>query len=484
MNARTSWSARADRESGESRRKQANDDMSMPLDDILESRFGEDGKLDQAGRLNRQRVAGRLDPRSPALGSEELERAVQKLALGLEGIERQTGLGRWADAEAPGAEPMRAHGDRRDQHSRDLVTHSLDRLEARLEQLSRRLQQRTGNPNVPEQQAVARPVEPAPASAGREHQEPAARLVEAEPRLPPETVARVDRESSAEALRQFAALESRIEALQHNLDANQVEPIRYELLDLLRQVEELGRSGRSVAGAVEQVRAKLDEMETRINATRNLAGNRLGELQDRLSFLTERLGDMEAEVPGFDALRENQSAILERFDRMEGLVHRLSPPEEILERVDSLKRQLQAVPSQREIVRIEEHIVGLAGRLEALPENLSQAPLLERIDGQLRTIAADLAEARQRGDSGVAEVRQRLSELHAGLQDVAETGRTPDLSGLEESCRSLPRASTWIAASAARRWPGWISASPPSPPPWRTRKAPPPPSCSPASPAR
>jgi hypothetical protein len=58
MNARTSWSARADHESGETRRKQASNDMSMPLDDILESRFGDDGRLDQSGRLQRQRVAG------------------------------------------------------------------------------------------------------------------------------------------------------------------------------------------------------------------------------------------------------------------------------------------------------------------------------------------------------------------------------------------------------------------------------------------
>jgi DNA repair exonuclease SbcCD ATPase subunit len=225
--------------------------------------------------------------------------------------------------------------------------------------------------------------------------------------------------------------------LQQNLDANQIEPVRHELLDLLRQVEEIGRSGRSVAGVVEQVRAKLDDMEVRINATRNLAGNRLGELQDRLAFLAERLGDMEGEVPGFDALRENQSAILERFDRMEGLVHRLSPPEEILDRVEGLRRQLQTLPSQREIVRIEEHLVELAGRLETLPADLSHAPLLERIDGQLRSIAAELAETRKHGESGVSDVRQRLVELHDGLQEVAESGRTPDLTGLDEKLSDI-----------------------------------------------
>jgi hypothetical protein len=446
MNARTSWSARADHESGENRRKQASNDMSMPLDEILESRFSDDGRLDQSGRLQRQRMAGRHDPRAPILGSEDLERAVQKLALGLESIERQSGSGTMPDPA--GSDAMSAEAERRDPRSRDTVTHSLDRLEARLEQLSRKLQQRNSGAVASAVGSVAQiastgtaPTRPAPASPAplpAEHfvSEPVGHMAE-EPSRAYEPVARLTRETPEERLRQFSALEARIEALQQNLDANQIEPVRHELLDLLRQVEEIGRSGRSVAGVVEQVRAKLDDMEVRINATRNLAGNRLGELQDRLAFLAERLGDMEGEVPGFDALRENQSAILERFDRMEGLVHRLSPPEEILDRVEGLRRQLQTLPSQREIVRIEEHLVELAGRLETLPADLSHAPLLERIDGQLRSIAAELAETRKHGESGVSDVRQRLVELHDGLQEVAESGRTPDLTGLDEKLSDI-----------------------------------------------
>ena len=57
------------------------------------------------------------------------------------------------------------------------------------------------------------------------------------------------------------------------------------------------------------------------------------------------------EIPGFDAIRVNQSAILERFDRMEGLVHRLASPDELFERVDGLKRQMQTAASQREVAQ-------------------------------------------------------------------------------------------------------------------------------------
>ena len=140
-------------------------------------------------------------------------------------------------------------------------------------------------------------------------------------------------------------------------------------------------------------------MEVKLNAARNMAGNRLGDIQDRLSGLVERLDEIEVEIPGFDAIRENQSAILERFDRMEGLVHRLSSPEELFERVDGLKRQMQTIASQREVARIEEQILGLADRLDALPDELSDTEVLERIETQLGSVATEI-----HGGSAAAEI--------------------------------------------------------------------------------
>ena len=47
---------------------------------------------------------------------------------------------------------------------------------------------------------------------------------------------------------------------------------------------------------------------------------------------------------------------------MEGLVHRLASAEELFERVEGLKRQMQTIASQREVARVEERILKLAER--------------------------------------------------------------------------------------------------------------------------
>ncbi len=178
-------------------------------------------------------------------------------------------------------------------------------------------------------------------------------------------------------------------------------------------------------------------MEVKLNAARNMAGNRLGDIQDRLIGLVGRIDEIEVEIPGFDAVRENQSAILERFDRMEGLVHRLASAEELLERVEGLKRQLQATASQREVARVEEQLLKLADRVDALPADLSDQEALERIEGQLGGLAGEFAEARRQRKSVATALEDHLTEISAQLRDVAETGRTPDLSGLEERISAL-----------------------------------------------
>src|SRR5687767_563136 len=148
MNARTSWSAKKDRRSTENTDEGGG--PAMPLDDILDARFDDAGRLSQVGRGPRQRTAERLDPRPPAISADELERAVRKLALGLESIERQGGAIRPQEPHrpvAPAAEPAAPQ-------SRDFVTYSLDRLEARLEALSKRLEQRAGSASHGEAEAA------------------------------------------------------------------------------------------------------------------------------------------------------------------------------------------------------------------------------------------------------------------------------------------------------------------------------------------
>ena len=500
MNARSSWGAKDDRRSD-----QAADDDNLPLDDLLDARFDDEGRLSQIGRGSRQRIAERLDPRPPALSADELERAVQKLSQGLEAIERQ-GRGRRAPEARTAQPPRRSQaGEASGARDRDFVTYSLDRLEARLEALSQRLQQRAGAPanaapaeaetrnySTPEDRWESDPTFAVEADEDSEREErlraeeESARLqaeVEAEERRRAEAeeariaaeaeearrreealearrqaeaaesarrAAAIDAERRAEAAalrreaemaarisRQFNEIEMRIEALQKSCDDNQIEPVRGDLLELLQQVEGLGRDGRSVAEALDHVGARLDEMEMKVTAARNMAGNRLGDIQDRLSGLAERLDEVEVEIPGFDAVRENQSAILERFDRMEGIVHRLASPEELFDKVEGLKKQLQSVASQREVGRIEESLLHLADRLDSLPEDLSDRAVLGRIEGQLASLAAELAESRSRRVSAESELDQRLSSLSVALAEVGESGRTPDLSGIEQKLQDV-----------------------------------------------
>src|SRR6185436_1885142 len=105
--------------------------------------------------------------------------------------------------------------------------------------------------------------------------------------------ARREGEKAAIVERQFASIEARIDELQRGLDENQIEPVRGELLDLVQQMTEMSRSGRATATALDGISGRLDEMEMKINAARNMAGNRLGDIQDRLVGLVERLDEIE-----------------------------------------------------------------------------------------------------------------------------------------------------------------------------------------------
>lgn len=614
MNARTSRSAKADNRSAGRQRKQSGNDggADLPLDDLLDARFDEEGRLAQIGRGSRQRVAERLDPRPPAMSADELERAVQKLAQGLDAIERRSRSGWTADAppSSPGSGPV---NDDEPPRERDFVTYSLDRLEARLEALSQRLEQRAGEASQPSAdappEAATTPLTSAPvaesaptpdrdrpaappiradepslavdprterrarrsrgrqnasrarreaeavvefdrrearqeaerdqselrrqaeeaavaeAAAKRDSERKTRHLAEAEAmeakrraeaeeaerraaaeaeaaRLEADAqaerkaqeakrrseaeeaallaaiaeaeaarqraeskaaaarqqaadaeasskaeveaaeeratlAARREAESAAEMQRQFAEIESRIDALQKVSDENQIEPVRNELLAMLRQIEDIGHDGRTVGDALMQIGTRLDEMEVKVNAARNMAGNRLGDIQDRLTGLTERLGEMEYEIPGFDAVRENQGAILERFDRMEGLVNQLAVSEDLVDRVDGLKRQMQTIAAKGEMKHMEEQILQLADRLDALPDHMNDRPALERIEAQLQTLAAELVEAHRERKSAGAEFDRRLADLSSALAEVGESGRTPDLSGLEAQITDL-----------------------------------------------
>ena len=493
MNARNSWSAKVDRKGGE---KTAGPEI--PLDDLLDARFDEEGRLAQIGRGGRQRVTERLDPRPPAMSPEELERAVQKLASGLEAIERQSST--QVAPEAGRSEPG----------GRDFVTYSLDRLEARLEALSKRLAQRAAPDRMPEpaparpQPPAARAARPAAASdpslavdaagsaaeAANQRRKDAARreaeaaaadqrrrdeaaatrrraeaaeqedarrradLAKAEESRRRAEAAESERRAASQTVelkRHFAALESRVEELRRNADQNQIEPVRTELMSLLRQIEDLKSNGSSVVETVEQVQVRLDDVETKVAAARNLAGNRIGDLQDKLTGLADRLDEFEVEVPGFDAVRENQSAILERFDRMEGLVQHLAPSDELTERVDALREQMQTIASQQEVARIERQLHELSERFDLLPGEISDAVVLERMEAQLKSLSTELSDARRHRDAGTARLDGKLADIAAGLREIGEANTAPDMTGVEERLSDISTRIEDTSRAAADR---------------------------------
>ncbi len=511
MNARNSRSVKASTASAGHAADRSEQDADLAFDDLLDARFDAEGRLAQIGQGARQRVAEHLQARPPATSAEELERAVRKLAEGLDAIERQsrsaTPETRIASSAAAAAEVG---------SDRDIVTHGLDRLEARLEALSQRLQggettadddgreeagpassheepslasgadeaagraelrrlaemeaehaarhvQMIAEAHQREAEAEAEAAEAmriaeAQAEARRRAEEEAAesmqraaehqadadrRVEEAEEEMrrqaataEAERHARIEEarrglETATQMQNQLAAIEARVDALQEDLDDNQIEPVRAELMQLLNEIQGLAHSRNSTASALEAIDARLGEMELKVNAARNMAGNRLGDIQDRLVGLTDRLDTVEVEIPAYDAIRENQGAILERFDRMEGLVHHLASPEEIQDRIDGLRRQLQNTASQEDVSHLGDRLFSLADRLDALPEALSDQAALEKIEDQLATVASDLKAAREQRLMASANLEHRLSELSGQLIEVAEAGRSVDVSALE-----------------------------------------------------
>ena len=101
MSARTWWSARTGSKPAEKSTDRAAETPDLPMDELLDARFDDEGRLAHLGRGNRQRIAERLDPRPAQTSTDELDLAVQKLSEGLEAIERQSRTARSPSAAEP-----------------------------------------------------------------------------------------------------------------------------------------------------------------------------------------------------------------------------------------------------------------------------------------------------------------------------------------------------------------------------------------------
>ena len=110
---------------------------------------------------------------------------------------------------------------------------------------------------------------------------------------------------------------------------------------------------------------------------------------------------------------------------------------------------MQTAASQREVARIEEQILRLAERLDALPDDLSDKAVLGGIESQLGGARDGVHRGAAAAEDGRERARGASSELSAQLRDVAETGRTPDLSASRSGLRALPRRSPRTGGSTA-----------------------------------
>ena len=143
MSARSWWSAKADPKPAEKRENRSGEKPDLPIDDILDARIDEEGRLAQLGKEQSDRRA----PRSRGRRQRASTSWISRCRSSRRGWRRSSGRAarvrrtrRAPESPAPPADGRRQMPS----CGRDFVTYSLDRLEARLEALSRRLQQRAG----------------------------------------------------------------------------------------------------------------------------------------------------------------------------------------------------------------------------------------------------------------------------------------------------------------------------------------------------
>ena len=161
MSARTWWSAKADPKPAEKRGSGPAASPDLPIDDLLDARFDEEGRLSQLGQ--RQPPAHCRAARSAPGARRRGARSRRAEARGGAGGDRAAEPRARRPPSDPSATRCRRTG--RGAGGRDFVTYSLDRLEARLEALSKRLQQRAGAAAAPCAAADGAAPQPIPAMA-------------------------------------------------------------------------------------------------------------------------------------------------------------------------------------------------------------------------------------------------------------------------------------------------------------------------------
>ncbi|SEQ63834.1 localization factor PodJL [Faunimonas pinastri] len=401
MHARTSWKVRSEQASSPENRDSEGRDLRF--DDLLTTRFDAAGHL-SGPRGDRDRVEQRLPGGSGDMSPEELERAVESLARSVERASR----GRQpAGHDVPDARP----GDRE-----RAFLGNLERLEAQLQALDERVAGRnTADGDTPNRRLVEKSF-----GEGRSTraERVAARAMAEE--LDPER-AKPTARPEGRAAERTALAAPRPERGGEARDMLQA---------LARQVEELSRNNRSLSGDIGQIRSSLER-------NRDTTGTRLATLQERLTELTDRLAAPQWQAPAISAFETARDEILQRIARIEAQTAKPAAMQEVAARIEEIRGDLAALPSEEGLRRIEEHLFHLADRIDALPEPERNDDQFERLQVQLDTIANDVAGLRRARSSLGPDLQRGLFELASRLEAAIQARAQVDLAPVEARLRVL-----------------------------------------------
>jgi localization factor PodJL len=392
MTARTSWRARAEQPPHRDIEPVPGASHRPLFEDLLDSRFDETGRLVRRSGETRSRVAERLGRDLPDVGAGELEEAVEHLSRQVAAAAEARAAGQ---ANTPPHEPghSRDEWNSTDRRSRPApgpqtaepeppaIVDVLSRLEARLEALSERAGRRragdadreTSNAALPDR-APDRPLperRAAPEGAGRDRRQPRG---ETHLRHPP-------------------AGEPGIGAVQEALDG------------LAQKIEALHRNDRSLSRAMEAIHGQLGD-------------------------IGERLGRAEFGPAALSAVERSFEHILERMGQLERAPERAAAPAELTERLERLRRHVQALPGREALAALEDRILELAERLDAAVERGAGGRAIERLEAQLDDIAGALTALKQTEQTRARDIETRLSELMRRVE-TAPRGAPADMTAIE-----------------------------------------------------
>jgi TPR repeat protein len=431
---------------------------------------GEDGeRLSRRMQSARERVMEQLDSPPPDVSTEDLQRAVERLARRVE----ETSAGQRPNDR--GAGPIADPNPDRAQHrgdERPVAAASggedfddiLDRDDPRRPD-PRRPDPRRPDPRRDERREPGYEARPAvgpdfPSDAGFEarpdmrpdtrpdtRQESLSVLDQLEARLD-SLGDRVERSKGSRAVaadgagaagaaagrdmsRQFLALEQRIDALREVTEANSVSAVREDLSRLGRQVDNLAHDRGDTSEAIDTVRAQLERLHATFQDRGEPESAALAAIEQRLAGLAGQVGQFELAPAALDAVERGYAHILERMVKIERMAEDAVPPEDLWDRIEAIRSQIERLPSRDSVSAMENRLLELADRIDATAAAGQDDDNHARLESQLEKIAYSLAEIGARKDAEGDDLNRRLGEVLKRLDRMEADGKSVDFTPIE-----------------------------------------------------